>query len=56
MERVAGVGGCKGGWVGAVWDGEGIEWRALPLPFGEALAALDGTAAAYGGTPLVIHA
>lgn len=52
MERVAGVDGCKGGWVGAVWDGSGVEWRALPLPFGTMLAVLEDCAVVAVDVPI----
>ena len=41
VKTVAGVDGCPGGWVAAVWGAAGVEWRALPLAFG---AMLDGLA------------
>ena len=37
---VAGVDGCRGGWVAAVWSAGGVEWRALPLAFADLLAGL----------------
>ena len=32
MRIVAGVDGCPGGWVAAVWGPGGVEWRVAPLP------------------------
>jgi len=37
---VAGVDGCPGGWVAAVWSDAGVEWRVTPLAFTSLLAAL----------------
>lgn len=40
MRIVAGVDGCPGGWVAAVWGPEGVEWRVTPLSFRGLLDAL----------------
>lgn len=40
MRIVAGVDGCPGGWVAAVWSDTGVEWRLLPLPIASVLAGL----------------
>lgn len=52
METVAGVDGCPGGWVGAVWGDAGVEWRALPLAFGPMLAALADCAVIAVDVPI----
>lgn len=56
VDKVAGVDGCPGGWVGAVWDlsyGAGsVEWRALPLAFGPMLAALADCAVVAVDVPI----
>ncbi|HVF03460.1 MAG TPA: DUF429 domain-containing protein [Frankiaceae bacterium] len=44
--------GCPGGWVAAVWSARGVEWRALPLPFGELLAGLAGCATIAVDVPI----
>jgi predicted RNase H-like nuclease len=54
--KVAGVDGCPGGWVGAVWDGgsgaAAVEWRALPLAFGPMLDALADCAVVAVDVPI----
>ena len=52
VERVAGVDGCPGGWVAAVWDSSGVSWRALPLAFGPMLAGLADCAVVAVDVPI----
>lgn len=40
MRIVAGVDGCPGGWVAAVWSSAGIEWRVTPLSIAGLLETL----------------
>lgn len=52
VERVAGVDGCPGGWVAAVWDSSGVSWRALPLAFGPMLDGLADCAVVAVDVPI----
>jgi predicted RNase H-like nuclease len=52
VETVAGVDGCPGGWVAAVWSRTGVEWRLLPLPLGPALDLLAGCAVVAVDVPI----
>jgi predicted RNase H-like nuclease len=52
METVAGVDGCPGGWVAAVWGDGGVEWRLLPLAFGPMLDLLDDCAVVAVDVPI----
>ena len=52
METVAGVDGCPGGWVAAVWSDAGVEWRALPLPFADLLDGLADCAVVAVDVPI----
>ena len=52
MDTVAGVDGCPGGWVAAVWGDGGVEWRALPLAFGPMLEGLADCAVVAVDVPI----
>jgi len=52
VETVAGVDGCPGGWVAAVWSRTGVEWRLLPLALGPALDLLAGCAVVAVDVPI----
>lgn len=52
METVAGVDGCPGGWVAAVWSRTGVEWRLLPLALTAAMDLLDDCAVVAVDVPI----
>jgi predicted RNase H-like nuclease len=46
------VDGCPGGWVAAVWTGDDVTWRALPLAFDALLAGLADCAVVAVDVPI----